>query len=79
MGGVGGEGLIPGLGSCPEAGNCNWLQYSYLGSSMHREPGGQQSVGSQSDTTEPLSMRAHTQALTDPRSVPNLEKARLEA
>ena len=55
---VGDEGLIPGLGRYPEVGNCNWLQCSCLAVPRTEEPGGQQSVGSQSDTTAPLSMHA---------------------
>ena len=47
----------------PGGGNDNPLQYSYLGNSMHEDPGGLQSMGSQeSDRTEQLSMptRYHT-------------------
>ena len=40
-------GLIPGLGTSPEEGNGNPLQYSCLGNPMVREPGGLQSLGSQ--------------------------------
>ena len=40
-------GLIPGLGTSPEEGNGNPLQYSCLGNPMVREPGGLQSLGFQ--------------------------------
>ena len=46
-GDVRGMGLIPGSGRSPGEGNGNPLQYSCLGNSMDRGPGGLQSMGSQ--------------------------------
>ena len=46
-------GLIPGLGRSPGGGNGNPFQYSCLENSTDRmEPGGLQSMGSQSDMIE---------------------------
>ena len=43
-GDVRGMGLIPGSGRSPGEGNGNPLQYSCLGNSMDRGPGGLQSM-----------------------------------
>ena len=40
-------GYVPGLGRSPREGNGNPFQYSWLENSMHREPGGLQSMKSQ--------------------------------
>ena len=40
-------GSIPGLGTSPEEGNGDPLQYSCLGNPMDREPGELQFIGSQ--------------------------------
>ena len=45
---TGGTGLIPESGRSHEIGNGNSLQYSCLANSMEEEPGGLQSMGSQS-------------------------------
>ena len=45
-GNTGDSGLIPGLGRSPGGGNGNPLQYSCLGNSTDKEPGGLQSMGS---------------------------------
>ena len=47
---AGDAGLIPGLGRSPGGGNGNPLQYSYLGNPWTENPGGLQSMGSQSQT-----------------------------
>ena len=47
---AGDVGLIPGLGRWPGQGNGNPLQYSCLRIPWTEEPGGQQSLGSQSQT-----------------------------
>ena len=55
---VGDLGSIPGLGRSPGGGHGNPLQYSCLenpGDSWTEEPGGLQSMESQSDMTEWLS------------------------
>ena len=44
---TGEEGLIPGLGRSPGGGNGNPLQYSCLGISWTRRPGGPRSMGLQ--------------------------------
>ena len=44
---AGDPSLIPGLGRSPREGNGNPFQYSWLENSMHREPGGLQSMKSQ--------------------------------
>ena len=44
---AGDRGSIPGLGSSPEVGNGNPLQYSCPENPMDRDPGGLQSMGSQ--------------------------------
>ena len=44
---AGDRGSIPGLGSSPEVGNGNPLQYSCPENPMHRDPGGLQSMGPQ--------------------------------
>ena len=44
--------LIPWLGRSTGEGHGYTLQYSCLDNYMDREPGGSQSMGSQSDTTE---------------------------
>ena len=41
---------VPGLGRYPGEGNGNPLQYSYLGNPWMENPGGLQSMGSQSQT-----------------------------
>ena len=41
---------VPGLGRSPGGGNGNPLQYSYLGNPWTENPGGLQSMGSQSQT-----------------------------
>ena len=51
--------LIPGLERSPGEINGNPLQYSCLESSMNREPGGLQSMGSELDVTKQLI--THTQ------------------
>ena len=54
---AGDPGSAPGSGRSPEEGNGYTLQYSYLGNpSWTEEPGGLQSMGSESDTTEQLSL-----------------------
>ena len=45
---AGGTGLIPESGRSYEVGNGNSLQYSCLANSMEEEPGGLQSMESQS-------------------------------
>ena len=45
---AGGTGLIPESGRSHEIGNSNSLQYSCLANSMEEEPGGLQSMESQS-------------------------------
>ena len=45
---AGDKGLTPGLGRSPGEGNDNSLQYSCLENPWTEEPGGLQSVGSQS-------------------------------
>ena len=52
-------GSIPGLERSPGERNGNPLQYSCLESSMNREPGGLQSMGSELDVTKQLI--THTQ------------------
>ena len=47
---AGNTGLIPGLGRSPGEGNGNLLQYACLGIPGTEEPGGLQSMGSQSQT-----------------------------
>ena len=49
-GGAGDAGLIPGSGRSPGGGNGNSRLYSCLESPMKEEPGGLQSMGSQSQT-----------------------------
>ena len=48
----GDTGSISGLGTCPGGGSSNPLQYFCLENSMDRDPGGLQSMRSQSDITE---------------------------
>ena len=48
---VGNVGLIPEWGSSPGEGNGNPLQYSCLGNTTDRGPGGLQSMGSQKSWT----------------------------
>ena len=48
-------GSIPGSGRSPGEGNGNPLQYSCLGNPRTEEPGGLQSMGSQTGQTERLS------------------------
>ena len=52
----GDPGSIPGLGRSPGGENGNPLQYSCLEKSMAEEPGGLQSLGSESDMTERLTL-----------------------
>ena len=44
------KGLMPGLGRCPRGGHGNPLHYSCLRIPWTEEPGGLQSMGSQSRT-----------------------------
>ena len=48
---AGDTGLIPGLGRSPGVGNGTPLQYSCLRNPMGEEPGGLQSMGSQSQAS----------------------------
>ena len=58
--------MIPGLGRSPGGGNGNLLQYSCLGNPMDRGPWRTTARGvtKESDTTEQLSARAHTDTHT---------------
>ena len=58
---AGEPGLIPGLARSPKEGNGYPPQYSCLENPIAEEPGGLQSVESQSDMTERLSMHAHSE------------------
>ena len=59
-------GAIPGLGRFPGKGHGNPLQYSCMGNPWTEEPGGLQSIGLQSVTTEQLT-HTHTHIHRLPR------------
>ena len=60
-GDIRGTGLVPGLERFPEGGQGNPLQYSSLEDPRTEEPGGLQSMESQSQTQlKPLSMHTNT-------------------
>ena len=57
-------GSVPQLGRRPGKGNGSMLQYSSLENSMHGEPGGLQSMGSQRIRHDWVHERAHTHTHT---------------